>query len=57
MKGHSCSRCREADVIPTHQVVKFDTRVQYLCGCCWQQFRSWFNHQPQEQRQLEFWKG
>ena len=29
-------------MIPTHQMVKFDTVVQPLCRDCWQGFRSWF---------------
>ena len=37
-----CSRCRKSERIPTHQFVKFDLNVQYLCDGCWKNFRSWF---------------
>lgn len=44
MKGIPCQRCRTEDAIPTHQFVKFDERVQYLCRRCWEDFRRWFHH-------------
>ncbi len=42
MRTHTCSRCRTQQVIPTHQIVKFDATVQHLCHDCWEAFRSWF---------------
>lgn len=39
-----CERCRTEEAIPTHQFVKFDTGVQYLCKVCWEDFRRWFFH-------------
>lgn len=38
-----CARCREREDIATHQFVKFDTEVRYLCRRCWLDFRRWFN--------------
>jgi len=39
-----CQRCgREDEDIPTHQYVKFDNEVKYLCSDCWQKFRRWYN--------------
>lgn len=43
MSHQVCSRCRKPARIPTHQFVKFDTVVQYLCGDCWSGFRGWFH--------------
>ena len=37
-----CQRCRSEEYIPTHQFVKFDDVVQYLCASCWEVFRKWF---------------
>ena len=38
-----CARCKVRDQdIPTHQFVKFDDTVQYLCLGCWETFRKWF---------------
>jgi hypothetical protein len=42
MSKHVCSRCRRLEVIPTHQVVRFDASVHALCRDCWQAFRAWF---------------
>ena len=39
----TCKRCRSEQEIPTHQFVKFDTSVQYLCDRCWFNFRKWFH--------------
>ncbi len=38
---HKCQRCGEYDDIPTHQYVKFDQKLHYLCRNCWEIFRSW----------------
>lgn len=38
---YKCQRCGEYDDIPTHQYVKFDQRLHYLCKRCWETFRSW----------------
>lgn len=45
MHSQQCSRCKREEYIPTHQYVKFDTEVQYLCSECWARFREWFNRQ------------
>jgi hypothetical protein len=29
-------------LIPTHQIVKFDGAIQALCQDCWEGFRAWF---------------
>lgn len=42
MEKHTCQRCRCQEYIPTHQFVKFDERVQYVCARCWEAFRKWF---------------
>ncbi len=41
-KFHTCRRCYCKEFIPTHQFVKFDLRVHYLCKRCWEDYRSWF---------------
>jgi DNA-directed RNA polymerase subunit RPC12/RpoP len=42
MEKVRCTRCQAEEAIPTHQYVKFDGHVQYLCAACWQVFRKWF---------------
>jgi hypothetical protein len=46
-----CARCRKSESIPTHQFVKFDLNVQYLCDGCWKNFRSWFFASERVRRQ------
>jgi len=36
-----CQRCGVYDEIPMFQFVKFDNKFHYLCGRCWEEFRSW----------------
>ncbi len=43
MNHMPCRRCGSEEIIPTHQYVKFDITVQYLCSDCWEEFRRWFN--------------
>ncbi|MBI4578022.1 MAG: hypothetical protein HY722_17305 [Planctomycetes bacterium] len=43
MIGMSCKRCGRDEYIPTHQFVKFDSEVNYVCEECWAEFRRWFN--------------
>jgi hypothetical protein len=38
---NKCERCGEYDEIPTHQYVKYDEKVNYLCKRCWEIFRAW----------------
>ncbi|MCI0342688.1 MAG: hypothetical protein L0216_16370 [Planctomycetales bacterium] len=38
----ACDRCGKIEAIPTHQFVKFDDKVRYLCSECWDWFRRWF---------------
>ena len=42
MEKHTCQRCRCQEYIPTHQFVKFDEKVQYVCAKCWEAFRKFF---------------
>ena len=42
MSKQMCDRCRKEESIPTHQFVKFDNEVRYLCSDCWQHFREWY---------------
>lgn len=42
MEKHTCQRCRCSEYIPTHQFVKFDDKVHYVCAKCWDFFRRWF---------------
>ena len=37
-----CERCHVEEYIPTHQYVKFDDKVNYVCQKCWEHFRKWF---------------
>lgn len=41
MEHQRCARCGKSEPIPTHQFVKFDNKVQYLCKECWEVFRAW----------------
>ena len=43
MDAHPCDRCFQREPIPTHQMVKFDDRAQFLCRDCWEEFRRWFH--------------
>ena len=43
MESCACDRCFDREQIPTHQMVKFDDRVQFLCRNCWEEFRRWFH--------------
>ena len=43
MDAMQCKRCGKETLIPTHQHVKFDLEVQYLCEPCWEAFRQWFH--------------
>ncbi|MCI0650488.1 MAG: hypothetical protein L0Z55_01245 [Planctomycetes bacterium] len=55
MERETCQRCYLEEKIPTHQFVKFDLHVHYLCKECWEGFRRWFHWGQTEQRpkQLE----
>lgn len=52
---HTCARCFHQEEIPTHQFVKFDDRVHFVCRQCWEGFRRWFHWGQSEERdrQLE----
>jgi hypothetical protein len=39
----TCRRCFCREHIPTHQFVKFDAELHYLCQRCWEDFRRWFH--------------
>lgn len=41
MELQKCERCGRAENIPTHQYVKFDGKITYLCKSCWDEFRRW----------------
>ena len=49
----TCQRCFQEEGIPTHQFVKFDEKVQYLCRQCWEGFRRWFHWGQSEQRERQ----
>ena len=56
MSLETCQRCLHEEAIPTHQFVKFDEEVQYLCKGCWEEFRRWYHWGAQDdkrERQLE----
>lgn len=42
MDQQRCERCRTEEYIPTHQYLKFDDKVSYVCRRCWDRFRKWF---------------
>ena len=61
-----CLRCGRHEDIPTAQFVKFDLKVNYLCGDCWRGFNQWFNakdriqyihNEPEEDKTLIVGKG
>lgn len=41
MEKTKCDRCGRVEDIPTHQYVKFDDKISYLCTSCWDEFRRW----------------
>ena len=42
MDEHRCKRCGKHEPIPTHQYVKFDLEIMYVCKGCWDTFKAWF---------------
>ncbi|OGY65942.1 MAG: hypothetical protein A3A16_00970 [Candidatus Harrisonbacteria bacterium RIFCSPLOWO2_01_FULL_44_18] len=42
VEKQKCGCCGKKEYIPTHQYVKFDGIIYYLCGACWDIFRAWF---------------
>lgn len=42
METQRCARCGCEEHIPTHQFVKFDLHLHYLCRGCWDRFKGWF---------------
>jgi hypothetical protein len=46
MSAQICCRCHAEQYIPTHQYVKFDATVYYLCSECWELFRNWYFRGP-----------
>lgn len=52
MEIQKCQRCHHEEYIPTHQYVKFDDKVHYLCEDCWQHFRRWFMQAPKYQKNM-----
>lgn len=37
-----CERSRTKEYIPTHQYVKFEDDMHYLCRECWDLFKGWY---------------
>lgn len=37
-----CDRCRAEEYIPTHQYLKFEDDVHYVCQGCWELFKGWY---------------
>lgn len=52
MHAMHCRRCGAEEQIPTHQYVKFDVNVHYLCSPCWEEFRRWFHQGRHLQRPM-----
>ena len=44
MDKQRCERCNCEEYIPTHQYVKFEDRIRYLCQQCWELFKGWYVH-------------
>ena len=42
MTDQKCERCRTPEYIPTHQYVKFEGDVHYVCQACWELFKGWY---------------
>ena len=42
MAHQKCERCRTEEYIPTHQFVKFEEDIRYLCQACWELFKGWY---------------
>jgi len=38
----NCKRCDKKEYIPTHQFIKFNDKIYYLCSSCWYNFHKWF---------------
>ncbi len=53
MDKQTCNRCFHQEHIPTHQYVKFDDQVYYLCVECWEGFRRWFHWGQTETREKQ----
>ena len=43
MTDQICDRCHKQERIPTHQAIKFDTQVQYLCTECNEKYNTFMN--------------
>ncbi len=57
MELQGCKRCDQKEYIPTHQFLKIDDTVHYLCKGCWQTVRSWLLWEEDEvplERQKKF---
>jgi len=60
MSKIGCGRCRAEEYIPTHQFVKFDEKLNYLCKECWDLFRNFYFRGPKatfsetEQEQVSY---
>jgi len=50
MEQQECARCKKTEPIATHQYVKVEDKIQYLCRHCWEEFRYWF-HRPEKREE------
>jgi hypothetical protein len=44
MAAQPCQRCGGEEYIPTHQFVKFEDSIHFLCQACWELFKGWYYH-------------
>ncbi len=47
MKVQACDRWGAEEYIPTHQYVKFEGEIRYLCARCWQRLHRWWVRRPE----------
>lgn len=50
MEMQKCERCHGEEYIPTHQYLKFEDQVHYLCQACWDLFKGWYLHGSRARR-------
>lgn len=53
MEKSKCNRCKGEEYIPTHQFVKFDDKINYLCERCWDNFKRWFYNYDKEDSSID----
>lgn len=43
MEKQKCQRCNTEEYIPTHQYIKYEGKLNYVCVSCWDVFHGWLN--------------